>query len=164
MKNDALCVIVHLVQTSKLNDEGTMRIVFSSLLVFSLIFTGAVARAQDDEDEAMTFFKKGIDLFNSESYEEAAEAFRKAYELKPNWKLNYNIGQSEAAAKRLGLALQAFEAYLSQGGDDIPTERRDEVLKEVERLRKMVGAVEKGEMAPAAAAMELLFLLDGKPL
>lgn len=30
-------------------------------------------------------------------------------------------------------------------------------------LPKMVGAVEKGDMAPTAAAMELLFLLDGKP-
>ena len=77
--------------------------------------------------------------FTGERYEEAAQAFRKAYELKPSWKLFFNIGQSEAAAKRSGLALEAFESYLAQGGDDVPEARREEVLVEVERLRKMVG-------------------------
>jgi tetratricopeptide (TPR) repeat protein len=102
-----------------------MRYAIISLIMVTAVSVSATTRAEDQPDEAMAFFKKGIDLFNAEKYEDAASAFRRAYELKPNWKLNYNIGQSEAAAKRLGLALQAFEAYLSQGGDDISTERRD---------------------------------------
>jgi hypothetical protein len=41
--------------------------------------------------------------------------------------------------KRHSLALEAFERYLSEGGSDIESARRDEVLGEVVRLREMVG-------------------------
>jgi hypothetical protein len=95
----------------------------------------AAPRADDAKDE----YDRGVAAFTEERYEEAADAFRKAHELKPSWKLFFNIGQSEAAAKRSGLALESFESYLAQGGDDVPEARREEVLVEVERLRKMVG-------------------------
>ncbi len=97
------------------------------------------ARAAADELDARAVFEKGIDLFKAREYSAAAAAFRKANELKPNWKILYNIGQSEAAAKRHGLALQAFESYLSQGGDDVSDDRESELEKEIERLRKIVG-------------------------
>jgi len=93
-------------------------------------------------DEAKDAYDKGVEAFNSSRYSEAADLFREANELKPSWKLLYNIGQSEAAAKRHGLALEAFETYLAKGGDDIPDSRREEVMAEVDRLRKMVGMVE----------------------
>jgi len=93
-------------------------------------------------DDAKVEYDKGVAAFTGERYKEAAQAFRKAHELKPSWKLFFNIGQSEAAAKRSGLALESFESYLAQGGDDVPEARREEVLVEVERLRKMVGMAE----------------------
>jgi len=99
------------------------------------------ARAQDDKEKAQAAFEAGKVKYEAGEYAAAAAAFREAYEIKPNWKLLYNIGQCEALAKRPGLALQAFESYLTEGGDDISGERREEVLAEVERLRKMVGAL-----------------------
>ncbi len=54
----------------------------------------------------------------------------------------FNIGQCEAAAKRYGLALEAFEGYLIKGGDDVPEEKRVFVDGEVKRLQGMVGAIE----------------------
>ncbi len=102
-------------------------------------------------DDAKVEYDKGVAAFTGERYKEAAQAFRKAHELKPSWKLFFNIGQSEAAAKRSGLALEAFESYLAQGGDDVPEARREEVLVEVERLRKMVGMAEI--RAPEGAAV-----------
>lgn len=105
-------------------------------IVAALVFLCPVAPRADD---AKNEYDRGLAAFTGERYEEAAQAFRKAYELKPSWKLFFNIGQSEAAAKRSGLALEAFESYLAQGGDDVPEARREEVLVEVERLRKMVG-------------------------
>ena len=112
------------------------------------------ARA-DDKAAAKAAFAEGRSFFERGEYERAAEAFREAHELSPNWKLLYNIGQCEALAKRPGLALQALEAYLVHGGDDVPAARREDVLAEVERLRKMVGAVEIS--APDGARI----LLDG---
>jgi len=107
--------------------------------VFLAVCSAAFA---DSESEARAAFDEGKALFEQGKYTAAAAAFRRAYELKPNWKLLYNIGQSEAAAKRHGRALQSFEGYLSQGGDEVPMGRREEVLAEVARLRQMVGFVE----------------------
>jgi len=114
----------------------------SSLLLAALLAVAANARADAIEEQAKDAFNEGATLFTQGDFEGSAEAFRRAYALKPSWKLLYNIGQSEAAAKRHGPALEAFEKYLSQGGDDIPEERRDEVVNELERLRPVVGTLE----------------------
>jgi tetratricopeptide (TPR) repeat protein len=96
--------------------------------------------------KAAVEFKKGIDFYKSGNMEEAVKAFRRAEALKSSWKLQYNIGQCEASLRRFGLAIEAFELYLGEGGDDVLLERRDEVLKELDRLRRMVGTISiKGE-------------------
>lgn len=117
----------------------------SSLSVLTLcltvggIFYNGSAVADDTMDAALANFDEGVSLFNQGKFQAAADTFRKAYDMKPSWKLLFNIGQSEAAARRYGLALEAFEQFLSEGGDEIDEKRRDEVLSEVVRLRKMVG-------------------------
>jgi hypothetical protein len=93
-------------------------------------------------DEARDAYDRGVKAFDAGRYVDAAVAFRKAYDLKHSWKIQYNVGQSEAAAKRYGLALDAFEAYLAGGGDDVESARRDEVLAEIQRLRLLVGGIE----------------------
>jgi tetratricopeptide (TPR) repeat protein len=112
-----------------------------SLLLALLCVIGQQAGAEDAV-RAEAAFEEGKRLYHDESFEAAAAAFRKAYELRPNWKILYNIGQSEAASKRYGLAVEAFERYLVMGGDDIDQNRRDEVLEEMEKFRKIVGSIE----------------------
>ncbi len=97
---------------------------------------------QVDADEARALHKKGVALFREERYQEAAETFQKAYELRPTWKLLYNIGQCEAAAKHYGLALESFEAYLVEGGDDVPVERQESVAAEIRRIKPLVGTLD----------------------
>jgi hypothetical protein len=112
-------------------------------LAACVVFAVAGAEAQGDaKAQAKEAFAEGKSLFDQGKHSAAAAAFREAYRLLPSWKVYYNIGQCEALAKRHGLALEAFEAYLAQGGDDVPEARREEVLDEVERLRKMVGSVD----------------------
>ena len=84
-------------------------------------------------------FEEGKRLFIEEKFAEAAEKFREANRLKPSWKLLYNIGQSETAAKHFGLGLEAFEQYLTIGGDDVSAERKKQVLQEIAQLRPIVG-------------------------
>jgi hypothetical protein len=115
------------------------------LIAFAFPLAICADATADDEaraDEAKAAFEEGANLFASGDYPEAAKAFRRAYEIKPSWRLLYNIGQSEAAAKRHGLAMDAFEKYLSQGGDDVDEARRLEVTAEIERMRTIVGTVE----------------------
>ncbi len=117
-----------------------MRIAIFSIMAI-IAFSICPASRADDNKAAKAAFKEGTVLFHEGQYEEAALKFRKANTLNPNWKLLYNIGQSEAAAKRHGLALQAFEEYLSEGGDDIGEPRRSELAEEISRLRGIVGEV-----------------------
>ena len=97
---------------------------------------------EETEDEATIAFQTGKVLFHDKEFAAAADEFRRANELRPNWKLLYNIGQSEAAAKRFGLAVEAFEKYLVLGGDEIESTRCDELLEEIRKFREIVGALE----------------------
>ncbi len=113
------------------------RAFLASMLLFSML---QEAQAEQSED-ARKEFDRGVASFKEDRYKDAVSAFRRAYALNPSWKLLYNIGQCEAAAKRYGLAVDSFEQYLFEGGDNVPMERRDEVLQELGRLREMVGTV-----------------------
>jgi len=109
--------------------------------IFLLISSVSEAQEDDPKDVAKKLFEGGIKYFEQEEYEAAAEAFREAYRTRPSWKILYNIGQSEAAAGRYGLAMEAFQQYLVDGKDEIPSERREYVLKEIKNLRELVGQV-----------------------
>ncbi|MBN2343267.1 MAG: tetratricopeptide repeat protein [Deltaproteobacteria bacterium] len=93
-------------------------------------------------DEAKVAFDEGTSYYDSGEFEQACEAFRRAYQLKPTWKLLFNIAQAEAAAKRYGVAIQFFERYLVQAGDEISLSREEEILAELTRLKMKVGIIE----------------------
>jgi hypothetical protein len=113
--------------------------------------------AKQNEKKARASFNAAVEKFDAGDFEGAVGLFREAYTLNPSWKLLYNIGQCEAARKRYGEALDVFEQYLSEGGDEVPADRREEVIAELKRLREMVGMIEIA--APDGAAV----LVDGVP-
>ncbi len=90
---------------------------------------------------AQQLFDEGIQLFQQNRLADAGERFKEAYQMLPSWKLLYNIGQCEAGIKNWGGAIEAFEKYLQLGGDEITMVRQDEVLAELDRLKRMVGKV-----------------------
>lgn len=93
-------------------------------------------------DEAVVRYKQGVKLFEEQDFNAALLEFRKAYELAPNYKVAYNIGQVYYQVQNYAKALQWFERYLSEGAKDILPERRAEVQKEIDELRRRVGRVE----------------------
>ncbi len=111
-----------------------------AVLFLALLSTGAVA-GKSDKQRAEKAFKQGVKLYEAGKMEPAVQKFRHADALNPSWKIKYNIGQCEASLKRYGLAIEAFEQYLGQGGDEVPLKRRDDVLIELDRLRRMVGTI-----------------------
>ncbi|MBN2802458.1 MAG: hypothetical protein JXR91_05155 [Deltaproteobacteria bacterium] len=98
--------------------------------------------SENSKLSAKDLFDKASTLFAEEKFEESAAVFIAAYNLKPSWKLKFNIGQAQAAAKQYGLALIAFEEYLSAGGDKIDSERQEYVLNEISRLKNLVGSID----------------------
>ena len=121
--------------------RSTGHIVFFISLLLSCGFLNA-AEPADEPDRAREFYRSGIELFENGEHSRAADAFREAYNLRPSWKIFFNIGQAEAAAGRFGMAIEAFEQYLVEGRDDVPADRKDYVLKEIQRLRVLVCTVE----------------------
>jgi hypothetical protein len=127
------------------------RIVISVVGCCGLMSVPAFLAAQSGNDvfasdntgreDARARFREGQILFAEERYAEAAARFRESYDLSPNFKLLYNIAQSDAAARQYDLALEAFEQYLVGGGDEIPPDRQAEVRGEIDRLRAMVGTL-----------------------
>jgi hypothetical protein len=93
-------------------------------------------------DEARAQFDTGVDLFEQGKYEQAAVAFARAYELKPTYKLRYNIGQVENELGHYANALDAYTLYLAEGGAEIERSRQDQVTAEIARLRTLVGMIE----------------------
>ncbi|MBN2802784.1 MAG: tetratricopeptide repeat protein [Deltaproteobacteria bacterium] len=117
-----------------------MKYTYSLLILNLVLLQYTVSYGADADPKAI--YDKASELFDAGDFEKAAVQFRAAYKAKPTWKILYNIGQSEAAAKHHGAAFEAFEQYISEGGDDIANARHDEVTKELERLHPLVGSVE----------------------
>ncbi|MBN2803934.1 MAG: hypothetical protein JXR91_12650 [Deltaproteobacteria bacterium] len=112
----------------------------SMSLCLSVLLVNGKSYADNNDKEAKAAFDKGSEFFENQQYNDAAIQFKTAYNFKPSWKLFYNIGQCEALLKRYGLALEAFESYISDGGDDIAIERQEEILSEIKKLRNLVGS------------------------
>ncbi|MBN2715735.1 MAG: tetratricopeptide repeat protein [Deltaproteobacteria bacterium] len=133
-----------------------MKSVLVLMVWLTTIAIAANASAQDTDEKEL--YRKGSALFDAGQFEEAAQTFRRAYEMKPHWKIRYNIGQSEAAAKNYASALEQFEAYLVEGGDELGAEREDMVTAEIRKLRTKVGILHI--VAPSGAEV----WVDGRHL
>jgi hypothetical protein len=117
-----------------------MRTAIMALTAVILSIAGP-ARADNAEEEARIQFQNGVKLYDDGSYEQAAIAFDRAYELKPSYKILFNIGQSRSELKHYAEALKAYTKYLEEGGEEVPEERREQVNAEIKRLEALVGMI-----------------------
>lgn len=90
------------------------------------------------QQEAATRFKKGLELFKDGDYQAALIEFRRANELAPNFNVLYNIGQVYFQLQDYPGALNSLERYLSEGASSIPSARRAEVQRDIDKLRARV--------------------------
>jgi hypothetical protein len=93
-------------------------------------------------DEASERFDRGLALFDEGDFVASLAEFRRAYAVKPVYKLRYNIGNVCLELHDYACAMQELTAYLAQGGDSIATERREAVTKLVARASSRVAKVE----------------------
>ncbi|NUQ75522.1 MAG: PEGA domain-containing protein, partial [Polyangiaceae bacterium] len=116
--------------------------------VLGVAFTSLPADSQpaqptkEARDEAKTRFLKGLELFREGDYQAALIEFRRANELAPNFNVLYNIGQVYFQLTDYPNALVSLERYLSEGGDQISAKRREEVQKDIDKLRARIANLE----------------------
>jgi tetratricopeptide (TPR) repeat protein len=119
---------------------------FSAIIVAGLILSLATPTLRAEEDaadiQARQLFKEGVRLFKDGDNEGASIAFNRAYELRPSYKILYNVGQVESELKHYCRALEAYMEYIEAGGDEIDPGRKAEVEAQINRLRIFVGSVE----------------------
>jgi PEGA domain/Tetratricopeptide repeat len=90
------------------------------------------------QQEAFSRFNKGKELYDENDFHAALIEFRRAYEIAPNYVVLYNIGNVYYAIQDYPNALTYLERYLSEGGKNIPKQKRTEVERDVEKLRSRV--------------------------
>jgi hypothetical protein len=100
-----------------------------------------------------------VELFKESNFDGALAEFRRAQQIAPNWRVEYNLGQTYYEMQRFAEALKAFEAYLRDGGAAVPKERRAAVEADIERLRGRVATL---DIAVDAEGAEVT--VDGEPV
>lgn len=112
---------------------------WGSAIALLLCLNGGVARAADDADrEARERYESAVKLYEDGAYDAALVELNRASELRPSYKIYYNIGQVRFAMHDYAAAMDAYRQYLEKGGDKIPAARRDQVQKELNGLSQRV--------------------------
>ena len=111
-------------------------------LVLFIALPGHGAEEDSADVQARQLFNEGIRLFKDEDFDGASIAFNRAYELRPSYKILYNVGQVESELKHYCRALKAYSEYVEKGGDEIEPARKTDVEAQIKRLEILVGSVE----------------------
>lgn len=125
-----------------------MRTTICPLTVSLLLFCVSPALAAgpagevDATQDARARFRRGVQLYNEGSFEAALAEFNKAYQLSPNYRLLYNIAQTQFDLHDYVGAYRNLEQYLRKGGGEITEERRVQVAEMNRKLDDRIGQVE----------------------
>jgi len=118
-----------------------MRTALAASLPLAVLLLGIAARAEEPIEEAKEHFEKGVKLFKNADYDAALVEFKQAYKAKSHVAVRYNIGITLYKLHRYGEAFEELESYMFEGGDEIPDERRDEVVEILKELESLLGTL-----------------------
>ncbi|NMO15583.1 PEGA domain-containing protein [Pyxidicoccus fallax] len=104
--------------------------------------TPARSQPQPQMEEAQRRYERGREFYEEGDFRAALVEFQRAHELAPSYRLLYNIAQVQYQLQDYAGALRSFQQYLRDGQADITPQRRDEVQREVERLRSRVATLD----------------------
>lgn len=98
----------------------------------------APADTMDPLEEARLRYERGLSLYSGAEYVLALVEFERAYQLSPNYRVLYNIGQVRIQLGRYARAFEALTQYLKEGGQEISAERREAVQKDLDMLSERI--------------------------
>jgi tetratricopeptide (TPR) repeat protein len=107
------------------------------ILLCLFLFAPVPAHADDDINAARDHYQRGKRAYDVGRFEEAAREYERAYQLKDDPALLYNLGQAHRLANHPSQALIAYKAYLR----NVPeTPYRSEVEARIRELQALVDA------------------------
>jgi hypothetical protein len=93
-----------------------------------------VDAGSDAIKQAGEHYQRGLTLYGDSEFVLALVEFERAYDLSPNFRVLYNIGQVRIQLGRYAKGREALEAYLAQGGAQIAPDRVTAVQKDLAML------------------------------
>jgi PEGA domain/Tetratricopeptide repeat len=133
----------------------------SVLLATPLLHAQATDTAADASDDQVTqarkHFSQGLKLYKDGDFDAALVQFERAYAAKPNFKVLYNIAQSNFELRQYVEARDALRRYLKEGEGSIDPERRSSVEGDLSELERRIAHV-KLEVDASGATV----YVDGK--
>jgi tetratricopeptide (TPR) repeat protein len=97
--------------------------------------------SEDSKESARAHFRLGVDFYRERNFRAALIEFQRAYNDMPHFKLLYNLGQASLELQEYAGAIDYFNSYLRQGGDEVTPERRAEVEQAIEYLESRIARV-----------------------
>ncbi len=136
-------------------------VALAMLSLVAVVESTPLARAQSPagNQEARTHYERGVQLSNEGAYDGALIEFQRAYDLMPNYRVLYNLGQVARQLNDFARALKSYEQYLAQGGSEIPNSRRQQVEQEISMLKTRVARIHLTLSEPGAE-----ILVDNVPV
>ncbi len=106
------------------------------------------------KEEAAQHFAHAMELVREGRIQEGLDEFVRAYELLPHYAVLYNIGRAHADLGQPVQAVETLRRYLELGGQEIRSDRRENVEQDVERLESSIATIDV-RVAVAGARVEL---------
>jgi hypothetical protein len=96
------------------------------------------AGAGSDVDQARRHFGQGLKLYKDGDFDAALVQFERAYAVKPNFKVLYNIAQSYFELHQYVEARDTLSRYLKDGAGSIEPERQAAVQADLSELQRRI--------------------------
>lgn len=93
------------------------------------------------DDEALRHYERAIALHADEAFDAALVELRRAYELRPSYKIIFNMAQVQVAMKDYASAIASYRRYLDEGGAEVPEKRRAEIEAQLVTLEQRVATL-----------------------
>jgi len=147
-------------RTGSLQEEMTSqrppRFVSVAFLLVALAASTTAApafAAPDSSTEASEHFQRGVEFSKDGDFEAALVEFKRAYELSPNYRVLYNLGQTSRELRDYAGALRSFTQYLKEGGNEAP--KHEKVEAWIAELKGKVAYISvKSNVAGAEIAVD----------
>ncbi|MBN1774247.1 MAG: tetratricopeptide repeat protein [Deltaproteobacteria bacterium] len=102
---------------------------------------GSPGSEPDPQAAAGQAFEIGMRLMEEQNWAGALAAFQRAYDLAPHYAVLFNIGFCQKQLQRYPEALEAFQRYLAEGGDQVRPEKRVEAEQAIADLQIFLSRV-----------------------
>jgi hypothetical protein len=103
---------------------------------------GGARDASTAVEEAHNHFALGVKLYTEGDFGPALVQFQRAQEIKPHYKVLYNIAQCSFQLRDYAATRAALLRYLENGGSAIEPQRRSEVESELVDLQRRVAQID----------------------